>query len=142
MSQEFRLRKDASRPVVLKALIGLLQALSGEKEWVVEVKQYVRPRSTEANGYLWSCVYPTLMQARPGVASADEWHEFACGMVFGWKPSKLSGHSRPIRTTTTDENGNRDVLPSSRFWEFIEQIRAWAASEGVYVPDPNERSAA
>ena len=71
----------------------------------------------------------------------DEIEEYLLGAYFGWKEKKLPGgrvSSVPIRRTTTDEEGNRDVLEGRKFWDFVEWIQRVAARQGLVIPDPSK----
>lgn len=133
--------KDANRQTVLANALDFLPKLSATKSWRIDVKQYTKPRTCEANAYLWGVVYPTIVRALSGVA--DDWHELFCIEFFGERSVEL-GASRivkPVRTTTTDEAGKRDVLPTAEFWRFVDFVRQRAAEGGVYVAAPNEAPA-
>lgn len=137
----FTLHPDSSRVGVLANCCAFLHKLDAGKAWRVTVKPYRKPRSLTANSYLWSAVYPEIVRA---LGHTDEdWHEFMCCQYFGTRHVVLCGaqHSRPIRTTTTDQDGKRSVLDSRSFWEFVEFVRDQAAAGGVYVPGPNEAAA-
>ncbi len=71
----------------------------------------------------------------------EEIEEYLLGSYFGWKEKKLPGgrvSSVPIRRTTTDEEGNRDVLEGRKFWDFVEWIQRVAARQGLVIPDPSK----
>lgn len=71
----------------------------------------------------------------------DEIEEYLLGAYFGWKEKKLPGgrvSSVPIRRTTIDEEGNRDVLDGEKFFKFVEWIQRVAARQGVIIPEPNK----
>lgn len=148
MSQEIRLPKDAGRAKVLGALIGLLQALKPDWEWVVTIKRYRKDRTAEQNNALFGVAYKAITEAT-GHEDHDL-HEFFCGEFFGWVERDVFGQRKrkPRRTTTRDEHGKRDVLPTDKFAELYDFIQRRMAVFGVYVPDPdpmwrmNERSAA
>lgn len=136
---EFILHKtDRNRPRVLANATAFLAQLSDAQSWRIEVKQYRRPRSCEANAYYFGCVLPTIV--RELGHTSDDWHEMFCGEYFGWRHVEIGARSisRPIRTTTTDESGRRDVLDTQRFWQFAGFAIQQAAAAGVYVPGPNE----
>ena len=70
----------------------------------------------------------------------DEVSEYLCGQFFGWKVKKLPGgrtQEVPIRTTTVDEDGNRDVIDGQQFWDYVEWIQRVGARQGVVIPDPD-----
>ena len=71
----------------------------------------------------------------------EEIEEYLLGAYFGWKEKKLPGgrvSSVPIRRTTTDEEGNRDVLDGEKFFKFVEWIQRVGARQGCIIPDPSK----
>lgn len=89
--------------------------------------------------YLHSVCY-TMLSEHTGYEK-DEIEEYLLGSYFGWKDKKLPGgrvSSVPIRRTTTDEEGNRDVLEGRKFWDFVEWIQRVAARQGLVIPDPSK----
>ena len=73
--------------------------------------------------------------------SLDEVHTWILGDHFGWKDVKVPRSPRnpdgvasaPVRTTTTDENGKRNVLKSDEWAKFAAHAERIAAKAGVYV---------
>lgn len=89
--------------------------------------------------YLHAVCY-TMLSEHTGYEK-DEVEEYLLGSYFGWKEKKLPGgrvSSIPIRRTTTDEEGNRDVLEGRKFWDFVEWIQRVAARQGCIIPDPSK----
>jgi hypothetical protein len=105
---------------------------------VVEFKRQTKPRTDPQNAALWMA-YGILM-ADVGLAGERdrlELHRNFCGDFFTWVDLPCGGR-RPLRTTTTDENGQRDVLPWDRFCEFYEHVRQVAAEAcSCVIPDPD-----
>lgn len=101
--------------------------------------EIARPdRTLPENAYLHGVCYK-LLSDHTGY-ELEEIAEYLCGSFFGWKERKLPGNRTenvPVRTTTTDENGKRDVLMGAVFWEFIEYIIRVGAKQGVYIPPPD-----
>ena len=97
-----------------------------------------RPERTNPQcKYLWGVAYKML--AEHTGYEPEEIAEYLCGSYFGWAERKLPGgrkEERPIRTTTTDADGNRDVLSQEDFWKYVEWIQRVAAKQGVIIPDP------
>ena len=88
--------------------------------------------------YLHAVCY-TMLSEHTGYEK-DEIEEYLLGAYFGWKEKKLPGNrvsSVPIRRTTTDEEGNRDVLEGRKFWDFVEWIQRVGARQGLVIPDPD-----
>lgn len=87
--------------------------------------------------YLHAVCY-TMLSEHTGYEK-EEIEEYLLGSYFGWKEKKLPGgrvSSVPIRRTTTDEEGNRDVLEGRKFWDFVSWIQRVAARQGCIIPDP------
>jgi hypothetical protein len=106
----------------------------------VNVKMTIaRPERTVPQlRYLWGVPYKLLADAFG--FEPEEIHEYLCGNFWGWKPKKLPGgrsHEVPIRTTTEDEDGNRDVIDGKAFWDYVEWIQRVGARQGVVIPDPD-----
>ena len=106
----------------------------------VNVKMTIaRPERTPPQlRYLWGVPYRILAD-RFGY-EPDEISEYLCGQYWGWKPKKLPGgrvQEVPIRTTTVDEDGNRDVIDGKAFWDYVEWIQRVGARQGVVIPDPD-----
>ncbi len=88
--------------------------------------------------YLWGVPYRMLSEAFG--FEPEEISEYLCGTYWGWKPRKLPGgrsHEVPIRTTTEDEDGNRDVIDGKAFWDYVAWIQRVGARQGVVIPDPD-----
>lgn len=89
--------------------------------------------------YLHAVCY-TMLSEHTGYEK-DEIEEYLLGSYFGWKEKKLPGgrvSSVPIRRTTTDEEGNRDVLDGEKFFKFVEWIQRVGARQGLVIPDPSK----
>ena len=98
-----------------------------------------RPERTPAQlKYLWGVAIPMLAQ-HAGYEKEDV-HEYLCGLHFGWKPKRKPGgkvEDVPIRTTTVDADGNRDVIDGDAFWDYVEFVQRFGARVGVVIPDPD-----
>lgn len=87
--------------------------------------------------YLWGVAYEMLSETA-GYEKQDI-HEYLCMAFFGKKVKKLPGNRLeeiPIRTTTEDEDGNRDVISGEAFWRFVEFVQRFGARHGILIPDP------
>ena len=102
-----------------------------------------RERSHPQCRYLNGVAYKLLSDATG--YERDEISEFCCGMYFGWiekkcpkTPANPKGiKSVPRRTTTTDENGERDVLSKTDFADYVARVQRFGAKHGVLIPDPD-----
>lgn len=100
----------------------------------VECKPWKEPRKLTANAYLWAYVYRPLVE-QCGFTS-DDWHSHYCGEIFGWREVVLPSGKieyRPIRTTTTNEYGERDVLKGDAFNAFLMKVEEDCARRGLFI---------
>lgn len=137
MTQRFILHPDSSRPGVMANLKAFIERLPDTKAWKVEIGQYRKPRSDNQNAALWAVAYPPLRDATGH--TLDELHEMFCKSFFGTREIEFNGMTldKPLRTTTTDENGKRDVVDKRTFADFYDHVQQKAAEIGVFVPDPD-----
>ena len=107
----------------------------------VEFRPVTKKRSSKQNAALWACAYPPLMESMGLRGERDrlELHEYFCGEYFGWKEYEIMGKKkvRPIRTTTTDEDGKKNYVETTVMADFYSFIQQRAADNGVYVDDPD-----
>lgn len=122
-----------------RKLARLAATLSTAKAWRVKVEEHKRKRSDSQNAALWGVAYKTLRDETGN--DPEDMHRYFCGEFYGWVEYEIFGQTRkkPRRTTTTDENGKRNVISTTDFMDFYAFIQQRAAETvGVYVPDPNE----
>ncbi len=120
-----------------------LAGLSTEKAWELIVRPFKRSRTNPQNAYERGVC--CVMLANAVGYDPDDIHEYLCGRYFGWKqircprtPSNPSGiRDVPIRTTTRNAEGDRDVLKKRDYWDFVEFIQRFGAEHGVMIPDPD-----
>ncbi len=138
----FTLPRGSTWNATVERLSSFLMQLDHTKAWKVTVGEHTGQRSDQQNKYLWGVCYKTLADAMG--FETEEVHEFLCGTHFGWrdkkvpkKPSNLTGiESVPIRTTTIDQEGRRNVLSKQHFSDYVAFIQRFAAHRGVFIPDP------
>lgn len=100
----------------------------------VQCEPWKAPRTNPQNAYLWAAVYAPLVE-RCGF-TAEEWHSYFCQLHFGTvQHVKPSGEIEmvPLRTTTKNEHGKRDVLKGKAFADFVTFVEAQCAERGVFV---------
>jgi hypothetical protein len=130
---------DSTRDGVMQNVSKEIATLDDSFAWKISIVRYRKPRTLDSNQYLWSVVYPYLV--RELGFTDEDLHEFYLMEFFGrYIHTKPNGEkvSRPVRTTTTDENGDKDTLDGKTFWDFVEHIRRKASEGGVYIPDPDK----
>lgn len=131
------------RQIRVKRIPTFLCALDCNKPWELIVRPFKRSRTNQQNRYLRGVA--TQMLADALGFENEEMHEYLCGQHWGWKqepcpktPSNQKGvKDVPIRTTTTNEAGERDVLNKRDFWDFVEFIQRLGAEHGIFIPDPD-----
>jgi len=115
--------------------------LSDDKSWTVEIKEAKKSRSSAQNAALFGCAYPPIMEhmGLRGERDREDLHTFWCMEYFGAVEVDIMGKRklRPIRTTTTDEHGKRDVIDKATFSDFYAFIQQRSAEYGIIVPDPD-----
>lgn len=127
----------------IQRIASFLTDLDPKKVWQVVIEPYRRERTNQQNRYLRG-VCAKLLSEHTGY-EVDEVYEFLLGSYFGWKtrrcpktPSNPKGvEDVPVRSTTRNETGDREVLKDQDFWAFVEWIQRFGASVGVLIPDPD-----
>lgn len=107
---------------------------------VVEVRPYKKPRSPEANAYLWGVCY-AHMSVVAG-EEKEELHAAMCKKHFGTKLVDIMGmrFERAIRTTTHNEHGEKEWLGVKEFAEFVDfVIREAAIWYDIAIPPPTPK---
>jgi hypothetical protein len=122
----------------------VMESLDELVAWRVTIEPVTHPRTTRQNRYLNGTPYK-LITERTGY-ERNELHEYFLGEFYGWKtkrvprkPSCPTGlESIPIRTTTTNEAGKRNVLSGEDFWKYVEYLQRFGAEKlGIIIPDPD-----
>lgn len=141
-------RADTPGQLVNKVqrLVELLSPEDGRErtqDLVVEVKKHVKSRSREAENYLFGVCYPLMSDA-----SGYEKHEIHNAMLqayFGTTAVEVMGQvvTKPVRTTTTNEDGEHEVLSAADYWDFTDFVIREAAlwyDLAIPPPDPEKRT--
>lgn len=126
------------RADAIARLVPVLELFAEGKPVNVKVSIARPDRTPWQNAYLWGVAYKLLSEAT-GYEAADL-HEYACIQHFGGKTRKAPGGrviESPVRTTTTDADGNPDLLDGDEFWRFVEFVQRLGARAGVVIPDPD-----
>lgn len=120
-------------PRYLTRVVAFLSALPLNRAWRIRIDEMRGSRTNQQNKALFGCAYPCFAKLghRP-----DPLHTVMCCKFFG--TNTIFGVETPIRTTTTDEDGNRDVISWDIFSEFYAMVQEVGAEYGVYVPDPDK----
>lgn len=136
--QRYQLNANGpERSQVLENLHAFIDRLPAAKSWRVEIKEARKERSGDQNAALWGVAYPVLSDATG--YTPDELHDAFCRRFFGTVEREVMGQvmTRPRRTTTTNEAGERDVIGAGDFAKFYDMVQQVGAEAGIDVPSPN-----
>ena len=139
MTQAFTLHaNDTVRVNVLANCKRFLDLLPASKSWRVEISQWSKSRSLNQNAAAYGVAEKALMEfmGLRGESDKRQLHRDLCCLYFGFVELPIG--RRPKRTTTTNENGERDVLSAQAFSDFYSFIQQQGAEIGCYVPSPGE----
>lgn len=118
-------------------ITAFLSRLEASKPWELWVKPWKKSRTDRQNNALWGVAYKTLSDFTG--FTEPELHELMCKAQFGEVEYELMGirGTKPRRTTTTNEAGERDVLNRDQMASFFAFVQQKAAEIGCYIEDPN-----
>ena len=120
----------------LARVIAFLSALPKNKAWKLTISELRGDRSDRQNNALHGVAYPPLCEAIG--CTKYELHHIMCERFFGTK--SVMGRELPRRTTTTNEDGKRDVISwdeFSKFYAMVQQIGAEMPNP-IWIPDPDK----
>lgn len=132
-----------NRETVIARIAACLAGLKAGKAYRILIKEEADDRTVQQCRYLNGVPYKLLSDFTG--YERDEISSHLCGLRWGFKQVRVPRtqnnprgiEDRPVRTTTTDEQGNRDVLSTRDFWEYVEFCQRFGAQHGVYIPDPD-----
>lgn len=118
-------------------VVAAISALSKEMPIQVTIDKVRNKRSEYQNHALFGIAYRLLSEFTG--YSKDELHTAMCKKFFGEKRKEIFGIAldEPMRRTTTDENGNDDVITTEVFSEFYNMVQREGAEIGCIIPDPD-----
>lgn len=100
-----------------------------EDELVVTVDRPFRQRSLRQNAYYWGVVLRVV--AKETGHTEEELHEIYKRMFLPRKVIQYKGKDFPVPGSTTESD-------SVEFTEYIERVRAEAATLGIQIPNPDQ----
>lgn len=137
--QNYQLNANGlERPGVTQRAHDFIDRLPLDKSWVVTIAPFHKKRSPDQNAATFGLAYKIIMEATglEGDQEKRRLHRDFCGDFFGWVTGPL-GHRKPVRTTTTNERGERDVIDTVTMARMYDFIQRKAADFGIDVPDPD-----
>lgn len=136
-----RILPAATREEAFASFARLVRDFLPGRDLVASIEEAKEERSSKQRAALFGVAYASLMaqMGLHGAREKDDMHSMFCGDFFGWRERPcLGGVLRiPIRTTTTDENGKRDVISVRQQMAFYAFIQQRAAEFGYDVVDPD-----
>lgn len=121
----------------LTRIVAVLSALAKDVEWVITIARRKKERTDPQNNALFGVAYKTLGEFTGH--TAPELHDHFLRAYFGEVEYEVMGtvYTRPSRTTTTNEKGERSKLSTVEFKKYYEFIQAQGADMGCWIPDPD-----
>jgi len=125
--------KGTTPEQLANAAIRMVQGLSPDKTWAVEVTEWKKPRTNQQNAFLWGVAYPAILEGG-GEALAgwtrDDLHEYFLGECFGWETLEGFGRKRmrPLKRSS--------ALTKQEFSEYLNFLEGRCMDMGITIPEP------
>ena len=107
-----------------------------DKDVCITIERKRKKRSLNQNCYYWGVVIPLvrkLLEEYGNEVDDEETHSFLKEHVGKLTASVVGKSGRRVAITKSSAS-----LSTAEFEEYILKITAWAATEGVVIPSPNE----
>jgi hypothetical protein len=111
----------------------MVQGLSPDRAWCIEVLEWRKPRTDQQNRFLWGVCYPAILEGG-GEALAgwtrDDLHEYFLGECWGWETLEGFGRKRmrPIKRSSK--------LTKQEFSDYLLFLETRCADMGIVIPEP------
>jgi len=125
--------KGTTSEQLANAAIRMVQGLSPDKTWAIEVTEWKKPRTNQQNAFLWGVAYPAILEGG-GEALAgwtrDDLHEYFLGECFGWETLEGFGRKRmrPLKRSS--------ALTKQEFSEYLNFLEGRCMDMGIVIPEP------
>ena len=126
--------KGTTPEQLANAAIRMVQGLSPDKTWAIEVTEWKKPRTNQQNAFLWGVAYPAILEGG-GEALAgwtrDDLHEYFLGECFGWETLEGFGRKRmrPLKRSS--------ALTKQEFSEYLNFLEGRCMDMGIVIPEPS-----
>jgi hypothetical protein len=130
--------KGTTPEQLANAAIRMVQGLSSDKTWAIEITEWKKPRTNQQNAFLWGVAYPAILEGG-GEALAgwtrDDLHEYFLGECFGWEMLEGFGRKRmrPLKRSS--------ALTKQEFSEYLNFLEGRCMDMGITIPEPVYESA-
>jgi hypothetical protein len=125
--------KGTTPEQLANAAIRMVQGLSSDKTWAIEVTEWKKPRTNQQNSFLWGVCYPCILEGG-GEALAgwtrDDLHEYFLGECFGWETLEGFGRKRmrPLKRSS--------ALTKQEFSDYLLFLETRCMEMGIDIPAP------
>jgi hypothetical protein len=132
--QQIILPRTVGRDGQIERVARVLRGLPMDDAWRVEIHRHKPTRSSEQNRYLWAIYAYILTVGGEEMRgwTKEELHEFFLGEHFGWQEKRIFGRRKMVPARRSSR------LAKMEFVDFVDSIASFMASQGVYVPTPND----
>ena len=126
--------KGTTPEQLANAAIRMVQGLSPDKTWAIEVTEWKKPRTNQQNAFLWGVAYPAILEGGGEALSGwtrDDLHEYFLGECFGWETLEGFGRkrTRPLKRSS--------ALTKQEFSEYLTFLESRCMDMGIVIPEPS-----
>lgn len=134
---------ETRRSVRIQRIAARLADVPLDEVWQLILQPFRHQRTNQQNRYLRG-VCTKMLSEHLGYEE-QEMHDLLCGLHFGWVEKKVPPTPNnprgvkdiPARTTTANEDGEREVLDKRDFWDYVEFVQRFGAENNCVIPDPD-----
>ncbi len=111
----------------------MVQDLSPDRAWCIEVLEWKKPRTDHQNRFLWGVCYPAVLEGGGETLAGwtrDDLHEYFLGECFGWETLQGFGRKRmrPLKRSSK--------LTKQEFSDYLLFLETRCAEMGIVIPEP------
>jgi len=130
--------KGTTQEQLANAAIRMVQGLSPDKTWAIEITEWRKPRTNQQNAFLWGVAYPAVLEGGGEALrgwTRDDLHEYFLGECFGWETIEGFGRKRmrPLKRSS--------ALTKQEFSDYLIFLETRCADMGIVIPEPVYESA-
>jgi hypothetical protein len=130
--------KGTTQEQLANAAIRMVQGLSPDKTWAIEITEWRKPRTNQQNAFLWGVAYPAVLEGGGEALrgwTRDDLHEYFLGECFGWETIEGFGRKRmrPLKRSS--------ALTKQEFTDYLTFLETRCADMGIVIPEPSYEQA-
>ena len=119
---------------IIRAVATMVAQIDIKKSWAITVEPWKKPRSNQANRFLWGVVYPMILEHGGETLAgwrAEDLNEFYLGEYGGWEVLEGFGRKR-MRPIKRSHSMNQE-----EFKDFLMFIESKCIDMGIGpLPEP------